>query len=133
MSHLGDLISALLDGELPGSERAAAKDHLAGCEECRAELAEAEAGRTALRSLPQLELPPGVIPGTSPGAAWWRRRPRLAWAASGVAAITVVAGIAFASGEPAPAFDMSTLSDQHTARVEVDRGISTIRAPGGGP
>ena len=38
MSHLGDLLSALVDGELSGTELDRASAHLAGCGSCRAEL-----------------------------------------------------------------------------------------------
>jgi len=46
MSHLGDRLSALIDGELDGAERDRAYAHLAGCEQCRTEAA-------ALRALKQ--------------------------------------------------------------------------------
>jgi anti-sigma factor RsiW len=40
MSHLGDRLSALIDGELDGAERDRAYAHLASCEPCRTEAAE---------------------------------------------------------------------------------------------
>jgi len=44
MSHLTeDQLSAFLDGALPASERATCEAHLAGCDACRARLAEASA------------------------------------------------------------------------------------------
>jgi anti-sigma factor RsiW len=43
MSHLGDQLSALVDGELDGAERDRAHAHLASCEPCRAEAAELRA------------------------------------------------------------------------------------------
>jgi anti-sigma factor RsiW len=46
MSHLGDLLSALVDGELGGAELDRASAHLAACPACRAEA-------TALRELKQ--------------------------------------------------------------------------------
>jgi anti-sigma factor RsiW len=51
MSHLGDRLSALIDGELDGAERDRAYAHLAGCEPCRAEAAELRALKQKLRSL----------------------------------------------------------------------------------
>ena len=51
MSHLGDLLSALVDGELDGAERDRAHAHLAGCERCRAEAAELRALKRKLREL----------------------------------------------------------------------------------
>jgi anti-sigma factor RsiW len=51
MSHLGDRLSALVDGELDGAELDRAHAHLAGCEQCRAEAAELRALKQKLREL----------------------------------------------------------------------------------
>jgi anti-sigma factor RsiW len=51
MSHLGDRLSALIDGELDGAERDRAHAHLASCEQCRAEAAELRALKQKLRAL----------------------------------------------------------------------------------
>ena len=51
MSHLGDRLSALVDGELHGAERDRAYAHLASCEQCRTEAAELRALKQRLRSL----------------------------------------------------------------------------------
>ena len=51
MSHLGDRLSALVDGELDGAELDRAHAHLAGCERCRAEAAELRALKQKLREL----------------------------------------------------------------------------------
>jgi len=51
MSHLGDRLSALVDGELDGAERDRAHAHLAGCEQCRAEAAELRVLKQKLRAL----------------------------------------------------------------------------------
>src|SRR5260370_14500645 len=51
MSHLGDRLSALVDGELDGAERDRAYAHLAGCEQCRIEAAELRALKQKLRTL----------------------------------------------------------------------------------
>jgi anti-sigma factor RsiW len=51
MSHLGDRLSALVDGELDGAERDRAHAHLASCEQCRAEAAELRALKQRLRAL----------------------------------------------------------------------------------
>jgi anti-sigma factor RsiW len=51
MSHLGDRLSALIDGELDGAERDRAHAHLASCERCRAEAAELRALKKKLRTL----------------------------------------------------------------------------------
>jgi anti-sigma factor RsiW len=51
MSHLGDRLSALIDGELDGAERDRAYAHLAGCEQCRTEAAELRALKRKLSTL----------------------------------------------------------------------------------
>ena len=51
MSHLGDRLSALDDGELSGAELDRAHAHLAGCAQCRAEAAQLRALKQKLRSL----------------------------------------------------------------------------------
>ena len=51
MSHLGDRLSALVDGELDGAELDRAHAHLAGCERCRAEAAELRVLKQKLRAL----------------------------------------------------------------------------------
>jgi anti-sigma factor RsiW len=51
MNHLGDRLSALIDGELDGAERDRASAHLAGCEQCRTEAAELRALKQKLSTL----------------------------------------------------------------------------------
>ncbi len=51
MSHLGDRLSALVDGELDGAELDRAYAHLAGCEQCRTEAAELRVLKQKLRAL----------------------------------------------------------------------------------
>jgi len=51
MSHLGDRLSALVDGELSGTELDRAHAHLAGCEQCRTEAAELRQLKQKLREL----------------------------------------------------------------------------------
>jgi anti-sigma factor RsiW len=51
MSHLGDRLSALIDGELDGAERDRAYAHLASCEPCRTEAAELRALKKKLSTL----------------------------------------------------------------------------------
>lgn len=51
MSHLGDRLSALVDGELDGAERDRAHAHLASCQQCRTEAAELRALKQKLGML----------------------------------------------------------------------------------
>ena len=55
MTHLGEQISALIDGELTGAELDRANAHLAACERCRAEAAEMRQLKRALRALFEVE------------------------------------------------------------------------------
>jgi anti-sigma factor RsiW len=57
MSHLGNRLSALIDGELNAAERDRVHAHLAGCAECRAEANELRALKKRLRGLG--DVPPG--------------------------------------------------------------------------
>jgi anti-sigma factor RsiW len=51
MSHLGDLLSALVDGELGGADRDRTSAHLARCAQCRDEAAALRELKAELRSL----------------------------------------------------------------------------------
>ena len=68
-AHLGERISALLDGELAPPEVAAAQDHLAECATCRAEHDATAAVRSRVRALPAMEPPAGFIDGLVAHAA----------------------------------------------------------------
>jgi anti-sigma factor RsiW len=60
-AHPGDLLSAWLDGELAPKEAAVVAAHLDGCPACAAERDEVDAARAAVRGLPALDAPPGVL------------------------------------------------------------------------
>lgn len=51
MSHLGDALSALVDGELAGADLDRASAHLASCERCRGDAAALRALKSQLRDL----------------------------------------------------------------------------------
>jgi anti-sigma factor RsiW len=51
VNHLGDLLSALIDGELAGTDLDRANAHLAACPECQTEAAELRQLKRALRAL----------------------------------------------------------------------------------
>lgn len=59
--HLDWRISALLDGELEGSEELVARRHLTECDLCQQEFAEVTAARSVIRGLGQVEPPAGSI------------------------------------------------------------------------
>jgi anti-sigma factor RsiW len=129
VNHAGDLLSALVDGEATADERRFVEEHLVGCASCREELASITTTREAVRALPMVAVP---LLATRPA----RRpllRPTFAWAASGAAAAALALGLAMAPGEQGTTLDLDTLRDQHTARLVVDPGISTVRGPAGDP
>lgn len=121
--HLGDLLSAYLDGELSPQDVEHIGDHLALCAPCRSELRELDAARTAVRALPRLE--PSLEPPPL-GASTARRR----WARRAVAAAAVAAAIALVvnTGGPAAFVDRDTLANRHTARTSVEQGFAVIPA-----
>jgi hypothetical protein len=89
MSHPFELLSALLDGEVSAEESAAVAEHLEECGECRAELDDLADARSAVRSLPMLDLPVQV---DDPyGLVTPIRRRRVVTAITSVAAAAVVA------------------------------------------
>ncbi|MEA3291569.1 MAG: zf-HC2 domain-containing protein [Pseudomonadota bacterium] len=53
--HLGDRLSAYLDGELSTAEQRQVSDHVVSCAQCRDELQELDRARTAVRSLPGMD------------------------------------------------------------------------------
>lgn len=62
MAHLDDILPELLLGTVEPSARQAAEQHLAGCEQCRAELARLSPGVEGLAALVvPSEPPPGVL------------------------------------------------------------------------
>ena len=58
-SHIGDALSALVDGHLGPAEAASARAHVAECSDCAAELEAITASRSWLRDLPAVEPPRG--------------------------------------------------------------------------
>jgi anti-sigma factor RsiW len=82
MSHLGDRISALIDGELTGAELDRASAHLASCDRCRSEATALRALKRELRALggsTQAEAEAAtvrrLIAATGPGGPLPPRRP----------------------------------------------------------
>ena len=123
--HLGEQLSAYLDGELVTEEIPVVSAHLDGCPDCRRELGDLDRSRTAVRALPGVEPPVFLAPRIEEKRS--RRGLRTAVAlAAGAAAVS----LAFAvtplgdSDEPA-AVSITELGSRHTARA------STAPAPTG--
>ena len=125
MTHPIDLLSAFLDDELSPEEHSMVTSHLDGCATCPVDLAGLARVRNWVRALPDLEPPVPLVPAL-------RRPPRWIWAAASAAAAVLAIGLVVSPAEP-EVLDLDTLAGQHTARVVVAPGISSIRGPVGGP
>ena len=128
--HLGDRLSAFLDGELAEADLASVGRHLAACADCRGELRELDSARTAVRALPRLE---PALAGAPKADSSSRRWPRVAVVAVAAAAVAVL----FVGGGAAPPpVDRDTLANRHGARTSVEQGFAVIPAfatPPGSP
>ncbi len=130
-SHHGAALSAFLDGELPTTEHAQLQVHLTDCAECRAELHDLDAARTAVRSLPRLEPPEFLAPRRAAAEPHRRfHRWQIATAAASVAAVAVIGVGALRSPAPDPAMDIDSLADRHIARASVEAGFTVVPAAG---
>ena len=94
MRHLGDRVSALVDGELDPVARESALAHLVGCQRCRAALDAERRVKARLRALPANE-PSADLLGSlfaAPAGIPWQRRPAPAPAAASRRPGLVLAG-----------------------------------------
>jgi anti-sigma factor RsiW len=127
VTHLDELLSAYLDGELFEHERSTVAAHLNGCDRCRQELLDVAAARSAVRSLPTLELPlvelglPVVVP--------LRRRPAV-WVGAAAAAVSIVIGAAMAATPAPQTVTPPDLSQVFLARSTTDPGQVPVNAAG---
>ncbi len=131
--HLGEQLSAYLDGELITQEMPTVTAHLDTCMECRRELAELDRSRTAVRALPGVE-PPEFLEVRRGAKEDHKRGLRTAVAvASGVAAVTLAFTLGPLSSEPEPtAISISDLQSRHTAVASVPStgtGVQVLSTP----
>lgn len=131
MMHPGELLSAFLDGELSEQERTQLTEHLATCPACGNELTDLHSARAAVRSLPLLDLPPGLSP-TEAGMAevlLLPRRPPVWVAAAAAAILALFVGIATILAPPTTLeVRLDQLSDQYGARTSLEPAM-TPRTP----
>lgn len=93
MTHRPELLSAMLDGELAETEVSWVANHLQGCGECRAELDDLASARAAVRSLPVLDLPDGILPASRNVVQLWPRRAAVAMASVAAAAAVAIGAL----------------------------------------
>lgn len=124
--HLGDRISAYLDGELVTLEHRRVTRHLVNCPDCRVELQELDRARIAVRSLPGVDTTStGEIPVT-PGAKHTRRYVAAGFGVAAAAAALVI-GLAVGNGDE-PAFSLDDLGTRHVARASAEPGFAVLPA-----
>jgi predicted anti-sigma-YlaC factor YlaD len=99
--QVAELLSAYIDGEVNGDERALVETHLATCVACARDLATLRQTVTMLRQLPPLATPrpftlrqSDVVPIRPASPAWWQ----LPWAQGLVAAAAVLLCVAAVGG-----------------------------------
>jgi anti-sigma factor RsiW len=119
MNHAGELLSAYLDGELARSEIDQLQAHLATCGKCAAELQEMQAVRSAVRSLPLLELPSGLIPEVGAEVVPLRRNKGF-WVGAAAAAVALVIAIAALVTPSTPSVALEELNSRYGARASLD-------------
>ncbi len=115
--HLGEQLSAYLDGELITLEMPVVSAHLDSCPDCRRELADLDRSRTAVRALPGVEPPIFLAPKIEEKKA--RRGLRtVAALAAGAAAVTLAFAVTPLGDSPNPAaISIIDLESRHTARA----------------
>ena len=119
MIHRSELISAYLDGELTASEHTELVEHLSGCGKCSAEMEQLQRVRSAVRSLPVLELPTGIVPEADPVVVPLRRQKGLWTGVAAAVVATVIAVAALVTPDPGPV-SVDELSSRFGARVSLD-------------
>jgi anti-sigma factor RsiW len=119
MNHRDEMISAYLDGELNRSEIEQLKSHLASCGKCSAEMQEMQVVRSAVRSLPMLELPPGLVPEADAEVIPLRRNKGF-WVGAAAAAVALVIAIAALVTPSSPSIALDELNSRYGARASLD-------------
>ncbi|HET9203403.1 MAG TPA: zf-HC2 domain-containing protein [Acidimicrobiia bacterium] len=119
MSHAGDLISAYLDGELTRPEIEQLKAHLSSCGRCAAEIQEVQLVRSAVRSLPMLELPAGLVPEADAEMVPLRRNKGF-WVGAAAAVVALVIAVAALVTPSSPSIAIDELNSRYGARASLD-------------
>lgn len=123
--HLGDRLSAYLDGELVTLEHRRVTNHIVDCADCRVELQELDRARIAVRSLPGVETTmTGEIPAT---VVPHRRRRIIAGGIGAAAAAALLVGLAVGGGDD-PVFILNDLATRHIARASAEPGFAVLPA-----
>ena len=142
--HAGDLLSALLDGQLAEDEASSVRAHVATCEACTRELDDVREARRLVRELPAVEPPAGFLesllsdePVVVPIAGRSRRRrllPAIGAVAAAAAAVGVIVVVTDDDGAATLQPDVEIAIERHDETVEAlengpVRGGSATTAP----
>ncbi len=132
--HLGDLVSALLDGELAGATADDARAHLAACPMCSDVMARVGEARSWVRSLPPVEPPASYFERVAAAhhereLLGRRRRIGVAVLAGSAAAGLAVLGVV-APQEPATAPRVPRLVEAHATAVGTGDLLSQLVSAG---
>ena len=139
--HLGDALSAWLDGELPAAQQEVVRAHLDGCPGCAEELAAVDQARRWVRSLPPVEAPFGfyerMLLDRGQNAAAMAARPSVRRRA-GLAALGAAAAAAtvLGVGSPSPRSvspSVPRLVEAHATSASVGADLLSKLAPVGVP
>ncbi|HZD23747.1 MAG TPA: zf-HC2 domain-containing protein [Acidimicrobiia bacterium] len=119
MSHPAELISAYLDGELHEPELGDLVRHLGSCGRCSVEMEQIQSVRSAVRSLPLLELPEDIAPYDDARLVPLPSRKGI-WIGAAAAVVAVVIAVA-ALLTPSPGtVTVDDLNSRFGARVSLD-------------
>jgi anti-sigma factor RsiW len=113
--HLGEQLSAYLDGELITSEIPVVSTHLGSCTDCRRELADLDRSRTSVRALPGLEPPVFLAPKIEDKKSRRGLRTAVAVAAGAAAVSTMFALTPLGDGPDPTAVSIVELESRHVA------------------
>ncbi len=119
MSHPSELISAYLDGELTAPETRRLLAHLSSCGRCIAEMEDTQRIRAAVRSLPVLDLPSGLVPEIDAEVVPFRRN-RGVWVGAAAAVVVVLISVAALFAPAPPSVSAEDLTSRFGARVSLD-------------
>jgi anti-sigma factor RsiW len=129
-AHPEELISAYLDGELHGAELQGLLRHLGECGQCSSELEQVQSVRAAVRSLPVLEVPGGLVPELDAEVIPLRqRRGLLVGAAAAAVAVVITLASLLSGGQPT--ISVEDLNSRFAARISLDPafGPAKVIAP----
>lgn len=126
--HLGDMLSALLDGELDASAEVAATMHVASCAACAEELEAVGQARSLLRGLPQVTPPFGFYERILLDRRVPLRRRAAVAALAACAAAVAVLGVGSPRQEPVSP-SVARLVEAHAAGASLGNDLLSKLAP----